>query len=322
MKLFLPLEQPNLMLLTSRSFLHLTLPATEMNNFAIDQYRVPTLLFLGVLSLFTIASSFAALASIFELGFSGFVALVTAGVVSVFVSRFRLRLPKSRTVLPVSVLFAVWGTLWFGFTGGLLLSVFSAILNVWPRRQEKHSSPVEMCVKLASIAGAVTVFSLLFGNGASNAEKAGLNLGAVTIILSATVVIAGLYTLMSACLQFLFDSIEDTGRTKEQAASRLSDGALDSLLMAGATVLTCLPFAHFGLEFGLVIAPLAVLANIAYSIHIKRLGQKTKQITDASRIHLATVEALATAIDARDQVGLGHVQRTHICHRHRRTARP
>ena len=39
---------------------------------------------------------------------------------------------------------------------------------------------------------------------------------------------------------------------------------------------------------------------------------KTKEITEASRVHLATVEALATAIDARDQVGVGHVRRTQI----------
>ena len=29
-------------------------------------------------------------------------------------------------------------------------------------------------------------------------------------------------------------------------------------------------------------------------------------------MHLATVEALATAIDARDQIGMGHVRRTQI----------
>ena len=45
---------------------------------------------------------------------------------------------------------------------------------------------------------------------------------------------------------------------------------------------------------------------------VERLEQKTAEITEASRIHLATVEALATAIDARDQVGVGHVRRTQI----------
>ena len=53
-------------------------------------------------------------------------------------------------------------------------------------------------------------------------------------------------------------------------------------------------------------------AAVAYRFHVASLGQKTKQITDFSRMHLATVEALATAIDARDQVGLGHVRRTQI----------
>ena len=47
-------------------------------------------------------------------------------------------------------------------------------------------------------------------------------------------------------------------------------------------------------------------------MHVHRLGQKTREISDASRIHLATVEALATAIDAREQVGAGHVRRTQI----------
>ncbi|HEX3100408.1 MAG TPA: diguanylate cyclase [Pyrinomonadaceae bacterium] len=57
---------------------------------------------------------------------------------------------------------------------------------------------------------------------------------------------------------------------------------------------------------------LVTAAVVAYRIHVKSLEQKTKQITEFSRVHLATVEALATAIDARDQVGLGHVRRTQI----------
>lgn len=71
-------------------------------------------------------------------------------------------------------------------------------------------------------------------------------------------------------------------------------------------------FAKFGAEFALVLGPFVAVAIVAYRLHIKRLGEKTREISEASRIHLATVEALATAIDARDQVGLGHVRRTQI----------
>ena len=84
------------------------------------------------------------------------------------------------------------------------------------------------------------------------------------------------------------------------------------LPIIGTTVVLCLLFAQFGISFGLVVVPIAVFAILAYRIHLKRLEQKTAQILEASRVHLATVEALATAIDARDQIGHGHVRRTQI----------
>jgi putative nucleotidyltransferase with HDIG domain len=91
------------------------------------------------------------------------------------------------------------------------------------------------------------------------------------------------------------------------------------LLPATATALSLLTtiflfavFNHFGIEFGLVFIPITIAGHLSYKIHVSRLEHKTRQITEASRIHLATVEALATAIDARDQVGVGHVRRTQI----------
>lgn len=69
---------------------------------------------------------------------------------------------------------------------------------------------------------------------------------------------------------------------------------------------------QFGTDFGFFLAPLVIFAIVAYRMHLGRLAQKTREISDSSRIHLATVEALATAIDARDQVGVGHVRRTQI----------
>ena len=69
---------------------------------------------------------------------------------------------------------------------------------------------------------------------------------------------------------------------------------------------------YFGVALGFFLAPLAVMTVLAYRIHLHSLAQKTVEISEASRLHLATVEALATAIDARDQVGVGHVRRTQI----------
>lgn len=90
----------------------------------------------------------------------------------------------------------------------------------------------------------------------------------------------------------------------------------DWVIWPAACILLCsllaLLFARYGWEFSLVAAPLLLSAGLAYRLHVKRLAEKTREISEASRIHLATVEALATAIDARDQVGIGHVRRTQI----------
>ena len=84
-----------------------------------------------------------------------------------------------------------------------------------------------------------------------------------------------------------------------------------------ALVLITLPFvwplfSHSGLEFVIFLGLLVIFAALAYRMHRNQFEQRTIELTEVSRVHLATVEALATAIDARDQVGFGHVRRTQI----------
>lgn len=58
--------------------------------------------------------------------------------------------------------------------------------------------------------------------------------------------------------------------------------------------------------------PFGGLAGWIFVSNQKALAEKTGQIGKVSQIHLATVEALATAIDARDQISVGHVRRAQI----------
>ena len=86
------------------------------------------------------------------------------------------------------------------------------------------------------------------------------------------------------------------------------------LLLTG---ITCSQIFEFPVIFvfagiALMSVPSFAVGYLGYKKFVERLEQKTAEITEASRIHLATVEALATAIDARDQVGVGHVRRTQI----------
>jgi len=64
--------------------------------------------------------------------------------------------------------------------------------------------------------------------------------------------------------------------------------------------------------YALVSLPILVASFVAYKINSERVHAKNRHTNDLSRLHLATVEALATAIDAKDQTTHCHVRRMQI----------
>jgi HD-GYP domain-containing protein (c-di-GMP phosphodiesterase class II) len=62
----------------------------------------------------------------------------------------------------------------------------------------------------------------------------------------------------------------------------------------------------------LLCAGLAAAIYLIYRTSFERLEVKTREAEALGRLHLATAEALATAIDAKDQTTHGHVRRVQI----------
>lgn len=61
-----------------------------------------------------------------------------------------------------------------------------------------------------------------------------------------------------------------------------------------------------------VIFAFITVSYLFYRLYHQKLEQNLKEIRHASEVHLATVEALALAIDARDHGEVGHIRRTQI----------
>ncbi len=68
----------------------------------------------------------------------------------------------------------------------------------------------------------------------------------------------------------------------------------------------------FGLLYVLLSLPVIIASYATYRTFFERVAEKTREVAETSRIHLATVEALATAIDAKDQTTHCHVRRVQI----------
>jgi len=66
---------------------------------------------------------------------------------------------------------------------------------------------------------------------------------------------------------------------------------------------------RFGLVYVVMSFPVLAATLATYRIYFERVAEKTREAAEMGRLHLATVEALATAIDAKDQTTHGHVRR-------------
>jgi diguanylate cyclase (GGDEF)-like protein/putative nucleotidyltransferase with HDIG domain len=69
---------------------------------------------------------------------------------------------------------------------------------------------------------------------------------------------------------------------------------------------------RFGLLYVILSVPVIAATLATYRTYFERVAEKTREAAEVSRLHLATVEALATAIDAKDQTTHFHVRRVQL----------
>lgn len=79
-----------------------------------------------------------------------------------------------------------------------------------------------------------------------------------------------------------------------------------------AAALVYASITKFGFFYVLFSVPVIAVTYATYKIYFERVNEKTREASEMSRIHLATVEALATAIDAKDQTTHCHVRRVQV----------
>lgn len=253
------------------------------------------------------------LVELFNFSLSKIAILSVAVFIATLLGQYRLKLPRTGSTFYPKTVFAFWGTALLGIYGGALLALAASIADNYSERkhQRMFAALVSRDVLCAFISA--IFFHLAanyFGTSQPQVRAGGFLIANETVF--ASVVMAAAYFAVGIVLDLVINRFENrvpNSGSLENAAAKTFTGHLASLAVA---IVLFLVFNHFGIEFGLVLLPLAIATNVGYKIHTLSLEQKTREITEASRIHLATVEALASAIDARDQVGIGHVRRTQI----------
>ena len=242
--------------------------------------------------------------------------LVVLGIsilAAVLINEHTIKIAGRQSRLSARELLTFWAIIWFGLSGGVFIAAASMLTEIFRKGKDPLVNLYRTSAVIGAAMAAASAFYLFlqYKSGFANSF-----VGENPIIWADFLFAVGLMAVVNyltyvatyaAFLKLGSDyTVEEIWR--DYFAWKVVS---HSALTVGAVLLHC-SFLYFGIAFSLVLFPIVVIGHFAYIIHQRRLAQKTKEISEASRVHLATVEALATAIDARDQVGVGHVQRTQI----------
>ena len=283
-----------------------------MKNFSLSAYNLSAKIFWTTLALLSLAGGGLTLYVSAQFTSVQFIGLFLSLAVSALVNQHEWTIPSKRLKLHAAE-FTVWaGILLLGVPGGVLLaaSVAAVHYRFAPENKSRWTFDSLIGIVSAFCAGIVSCLILKTATGLTGQAAAGEEISFGWSVLSIAAA-AFVYRSISYALSSILGKFENAS-PKFVSSPRIKLFQENDVLGAAATLALYFILQQFGLSFGFVILVITVVGHYVYLVHNSRLAQKTREISEASRVHLATVEALATAIDARDQIGTGHVRRTQI----------
>ena len=70
--------------------------------------------------------------------------------------------------------------------------------------------------------------------------------------------------------------------------------------------------AYFGWQYAVLLLPALYLLFRSYQLYLGRLEQEKKHVAEVAELHLRTIEALALAIEAKDETTHSHLRRVQV----------
>ena len=224
------------------------------------------------------------------------------------------RIPGTKAVVTAGDCFVFLGVIFLGVPAGIVLGaleLFTGSLRISRRASTWIAVPACMAVTVY-VAGRLFYVALAAHAGVTrNPVGVGDTLSLEQLVLPLVLMALVQYVVNTALLSVLLGL-----KSNRSAWHCWRDGYLQSswTFFAGAFAagLVYVAIMSFGLLYVILSVPVVAATIATYRAYFERFAEKTRETAEVSRLHLATVEALATAIDAKDQTTHFHVRRVQL----------
>jgi putative nucleotidyltransferase with HDIG domain len=230
------------------------------------------------------------------------IALTALTIVS---GRFAIKVPGRPATVSVSEVFVFASILLFGPPVAVLTVAIDGLwISVTQRDPRLYRTLFNVAEPAISTWAAARTFLMVAGTEPGASLSTGMPL-----LVPATVAMAAVFFALNSGLSAVAVALENG--TSAYHIWRGHAWYLGVNYHAAASIATLAVSNESRINFGVVglVAPLLVLSYVAYRESSRRVGEAQRHVAEVEHLYRASVEMLAIAVDAKDQVTHGHIRR-------------
>ena len=222
-------------------------------------------------------------------------------LIAILASRMRVNLPGITGTLSVNFLFILVGIAELSYAEAVTLGAVSMLAqNFYPDRPRANQLTFNVCAGTLSTALAF----LVFNNARANAW-----IGIRPLLLSLA---ASVYFVVNAGCIAATISFSD-GKPLRRILVDCYFWSFPYYLVGAGIAAAISWFNHaFYWETSLLFVPALYVIYRSYRLYLSKLEDEKRHVEEIANLHLRTIEALALAIEAKDQTTHAHLQRVRV----------
>jgi hypothetical protein len=233
--------------------------------------------------------------------------LVLAALV-VLTGSFSIKVPAVNARLSVSEAFVFAAVLVFGLhVGTLIVAIDSLVLTTWLRRSSRSTLRTTFNMSSAAIAISLGTRLLMWMLPIQPAASAPLDQ-----LFFPVIVLALSYFSINSWL--IATAIAYEQNTSPASIWQTNFSWLSLNYLGGASVaLVLVSYTRkINLTAFAVIVPLLIVLYLTFRTSWGRIADANKHVAQLNELYLSTIETLAMAVDAKDQITHGHIRRVQV----------
>lgn len=231
------------------------------------------------------------------------------GALTLLTGSFTIRIPRLSIRISVSDAFVFASALLFGTAvATVIVAIDSVVATLWMRRENRSffRSGYNLAVASLSIWVAATTFFLLAGELPSPEHLV------LSTLLWPLFLLAAIYFLLNSWMIAAALSFEQRANVVRLWWKHFPWFSLN--YFGGVSAAALLVSYTRSVDIGAVsiILPLLLISYLTYRTSLGRVQDAQRHLEQMNDLYISTIEALAMAVDAKDQITHGHIRRVQV----------